>query len=74
MSDFEVLRKIVVYYACMNGGDGSVSVQWYLTSSAAKHSEESQDEGWGEDCTGSVETFKGSDIHNKAIENWGRIF
>lgn len=64
-----MLKKVTIYYACLNGGDGSVSVRWYLTPERAELEEENQDEGWGEDCTGSAETFEGSDIHLKAIEN-----
>lgn len=65
----EQLQKVVVYYACMNGGDGSVSLRWFLSSDAANDAEDSQSEGWGENCTGSVETFVGSDIYNKAVRN-----
>lgn len=65
----EELEKTVVHFACIDGGDGSVSVQWYRTGEEAEKAEEEQDEGWGEPCTGSVETYKGSDIHKKAIKN-----
>lgn len=63
------MAKIIVYYACFNGGDGSVYLRWYLTQEQATNKEENQEEGWSEDCTGSVETFEGSDIHKKAVEN-----
>ena len=63
------LQKVVVYYGCFGGGDGSVHLKWYLDADTASNEEESQDEGWGEDCTGSVETFIGSDIHKEAVEN-----
>jgi len=63
------MKIIKIYYACGNGGDGSVYLEWFLSQDKASDWEENQDEGWGEDCTGSVETFEGSDIHNKAIEN-----
>ena len=69
VSSAELLQKIVVYYGCFSGGDGSVHLTWYLDQETASEEEESQDEGWGEDCTGSVETFAGSDIHKKAIVN-----
>ena len=67
------LQKVVVYYACFNGGDGSVSLRWYLDGDIASEEEESQSEGWGEDCTGHVETFVGSDIHRQAVENDQKI-
>lgn len=63
------MTKVKVYYACMNNGDGSVSLKWFLTSEHAEKCEEEQSEGWGEDCTGSVETFKGSDIYTSAEAN-----
>lgn len=63
------LEKVEVYYACMNNGDGSVSLEWYLTDEEAEAAEDNQDEGWGEHCNGSVETFVGSDIHRKAKRN-----
>ena len=67
------MQKVVVYYACFNGGDGSVSLRWYLDGDTASEEEESQSEGWGEDCTGSVETFVGSDIHKQAVRNENMI-
>lgn len=67
------LQKVVVYYACFSGGDGSVHLRWYLDQETASDEEYSQDEGWGEDCTGHVETFVGSDIHKKAVENDTRV-
>lgn len=67
-SKLEMLEKVTIYFACMNGGDGSVSVQWFTTAEAANKAEEDQDEGWGEPCTGSVETFRGSDIHKSALK------
>lgn len=63
------MKKITLYYAFFNGGDGSVSIDWYLTAEQASKEEEEQDEGWGEDCTSSVETFENSDIHLEAMKN-----
>lgn len=60
------MEKITIYYACGNGGDGSVYLKWFQTQDAASDWEENQYE-WGEDCTGSVETFVGSDIHKKSL-------
>ena len=68
-TDNTPLEKVVVYYACMNGGDGSVSLEWYLTDEEAEAAEDNQDEGWGEHCNGSVETFIGSDIYKRAKNN-----
>jgi hypothetical protein len=68
------MEKVKVYYACGNGGDGSVYLKWFLTQDKASDWEEAQYEGWGEDCTGNVETFIGSDIHTEAVENESKDF
>lgn len=62
------MNKVVVYYSIENGGDGSAYLDWYETQEDAEFAQEYQYEGWAEDCSGSVETFEGSDIHRKAIE------
>lgn len=63
------LEKIVVWYSIQNGGDGSAYPDWFLTESESERDQEDMDEGWGEPCTGSVETFIGSDIHLSALES-----
>ena len=63
------MEKIVVHYGLFNDGAGAAYIRWYLTEEEAENAEEAQDEGWGEPCNGSVETFVGSDIHQKAIKN-----
>lgn len=63
------INKIKVYYSIRNGGDGSAYPSWFLTSEEAEFDQENMDEGWGEDCSGSVETFEGSDIHEEAKLN-----
>jgi hypothetical protein len=63
------MNKIKVYYSPHNGGDGSVYLKWFLTAEAAEYDQDNLDEGWGEDCSGFVETFEGSDVHLKAIES-----
>ncbi len=35
------LQKVVVYYGCFNGGDGSVHLRWYLDQETASNEEES---------------------------------
>ena len=62
------MKKVNVYYACINCGDGSVSLDWFLTYEEAKTAENEQMEGWAEDCTGMVETFEGSNIHKEALK------
>lgn len=63
------LNKIKVYGACINGGDGSVIIRWYLTEEKAEKAEETQEEGWGENCVFKVETYEGSNVHKLALEN-----
>lgn len=65
----ELLTKITIWYSVANGGDGSAYPLWFLTELAADDNQESSDEGWGESCTGSVETFEGSDVHKAAVHN-----
>lgn len=62
------LVKTVVWYSIQNGGDGSAYPAWFLTLEDAEKDQDDADEGWGESCTGSVETFIGSDIHESAVQ------
>ncbi len=59
------MKKVKVYYACMSGGDGSVSLEWYLTKERASTAEESQSEGFAEDCTGEFAAYP---THKKCSE------
>jgi hypothetical protein len=63
------LKKIKVWWSIQNGGDGSASPAWFLTEEHADKDQGEMDEGWGESCIGSVETFIGSDIHKEASKN-----
>jgi len=63
------LKKVTVWYSIQNGGDGSAHPAWFLTEEETEYDQENADEGWGETCNGSVETFEGSDIHERAKEN-----
>lgn len=65
----ELLVKTKVWYSIANGGDGSAYPHWYLTEEDAEWEQEHATEGWGESCTGSVETYEGSDIHREAVES-----
>lgn len=70
----ELLTKIIVWFSIQNGGDGSAYPDWFLTEEEAEYDQENMYEGWGESCIGSVETFVGSDIYNKALENKDRNY
>lgn len=61
--------KIEIWYSIQNGGDGSAYPDWFLTEAEAQADQDEMDEGWGEDCMGSVETFEDSDIHKEALQN-----
>ena len=63
------MKKIVIFYYISNNGDGSASIRWYLSGETAEKLDEDQYEGWGEECNGSIETFEGSDVHNRAVIN-----
>ena len=65
----DVLEKVVVWFSVVSGGDGSAFNRWYLTEAEAEFDQDDTDEPWGEPCLGSVETFIGSDIYNKALAN-----
>ena len=61
--------KTEVWYSIQNGGDGSAYPMWFLTREEAEYDQAHLYDGWGEDCSGSVETFEGSDIYKDAINN-----
>ena len=63
------MEKIKIWYSIQNGGDGSAYPKWFLTEEDSEKDQKEMDEGWGEYCNGSVETFVGSDIHIDATEN-----
>jgi len=63
----EQLTRITIWFSIANGGDGSAYPRWFLTEEAAEDDQASDDEGWGESCTGSIETFEGSDVHEEAV-------
>lgn len=66
----ELLTKITIWYSVASGGDSSAYPRWFLTELSADQESQYEDGGgWGESCTGSVETFEGSDIHKQAIVN-----
>lgn len=63
------LEKVVVWYSIQSGGDGSAYPSWFLTEAQAEGDQDDMEEGWGESCTGSVETYVGSDIHTEAVNH-----
>ncbi len=65
----EQLEAIVIWFSIQNGGDGSAYPQWFLTEKTVEQDQENMDDGWGEPCCGSIETYIGSDTHEKAVQN-----
>lgn len=62
------MKPVTLYGAFINNGDGSVSIRWFLTEKQAETIEK-QEEGWGEPCVTSIETYENSCTHQTAIEN-----
>lgn len=67
-------KKITIWAKITDMGDGSAINEYYLTEEEALESREAEFEehgstGFAEDCIYDLETFEGSDIHKKAIEN-----
>jgi len=67
------MKKTEVWYSVASGGDGSAYPHWFLTEKDAETDQEVSVregiDGWGESCTGMVETFEGSNVHKRAVEN-----
>jgi len=63
----ETLVQTEVWYSIQNGGDGSAYPKWFLTQRDTEQDQSQMNEGWGETCNGSVQTFVGSDIYVEAI-------
>jgi len=63
------MEKIELWFSVRNGGDGSAYPIWFLNKTEANKDQDDQDEGWGEPCIGMVESFVGSNIHRRAVEN-----
>ena len=66
------MDKVTVWTSIQDGGDGSANNLWFLTEEDAEYDQENMHKegyGWAEPCVESVETFVGSDIHIKAVEN-----
>jgi hypothetical protein len=63
------LEKCIVWYSIQNGGEGYVYPMWFLSAEEAEKDQNDMEEGLGECCMGSVETFVGSDIYREGLEN-----
>lgn len=67
MPNEKMLEPCTLYYSVQNGGDGSAYPRFFLTNEACEYDQET--EGWGETCTGSVESYVGSSTWNNARDN-----
>lgn len=63
------MEKKVVWYSIHNDGAGAAFLEWFMYKEDAEYDQDNLDEGWGEPCIGSVETFEHSDIWGKAFMN-----
>lgn len=62
----ELLEKVTIWYSIKNAGDGSAYLVYFLNEEDAINDQENSEEGWGELCYGSIETFVGSKTYNSA--------
>ena len=62
------MQKTKVYYSVQNGLDGVAYLKYFLTQDEADKDQEDMDDGWGESCTGMIETYVGSNVHKEAME------
>lgn len=61
-----LLVPIKLYYCIINGGDGSVSLRWFLTEQKAvaeELEEKESDYGFCESATGTIDSYEGSYEH-----------
>jgi hypothetical protein len=65
----EKLIPTKVWFSIHDGGDGSAYPHWFLTEETAEYDQQQMENGWGESCIGSVETYEGSNIHQSATKN-----
>lgn len=63
------MKKTRVWGSFVNGGDGSVSIRWFLKEVHAQRDQDNMDEGWGETCMEMIETYEGSECHKEAVKN-----
>jgi len=63
------MEKIKIYGIVVGSGDGSAYPRWYLTENKIEEIYDDSCGGMGEMCIFSAETFIGSDIYEKAVEN-----
>jgi hypothetical protein len=55
------MKGLSIFGSLQNGGDGSVSVQWFESEALAAWDQEHLNEGWGECCITEV-TVEGTDL------------
>jgi hypothetical protein len=63
------MKIITLWYSIRNHGDGSAYPHWFGSQATADKDQDLQEEGWGESCTGSIQSFEGSDEHKSALKN-----
>lgn len=63
------MKIIQLWYSVRNHGDGSAYPHWFGSQETADKDQDLQDEGWGESCIGSIQSFEGSNEHQEALKN-----
>ena len=63
------MKTLKIWYSIQNGGDGSAYLSYFPTEAEAQDDQDNMDEGWGETCMGSVDTYEGSDTHNEMLRD-----
>lgn len=69
------MDKIEIFQSLTDDGAGAVCINYFLAmDDAIKDQEEAEEEGWsfGEPIINTIETYKGSNIYNEALENESR--
>lgn len=64
-----MLQPIKLYYSVQNGGDGSACPIFFLSKESADKHQEMMSEGWGEPCTGEIDSYEGSTTYMEAIDS-----
>lgn len=58
-----------LWYSVQNCGDGSAYPRLFLNEKDATKDQDDQEEGWGETCIGSFDSYGGSNSHTEAQNN-----
>jgi hypothetical protein len=63
------MKPIRIWYSIQNDGAGACYLSYFPTEEEAELDQETMDEGWGEPCYGSIDTYEGSDTHKEMLHD-----